>query len=102
MLQRQLSVVISLPLIVRPGKTLLLHKRTADYALERAKVCLGGCGHAYRVRNHGRRKFLTTGAAKKPTFIVIASTNSSKLLFGWISTPLTTAATGSRINRDWT
>jgi hypothetical protein len=34
MLQRQISVVISLPMIVQPGKTLLLLKRSADYALE--------------------------------------------------------------------
>jgi hypothetical protein len=33
MLQRQISVVISLPMIVQLGKTLLLLKRSADYAL---------------------------------------------------------------------
>src|SRR5437667_4777461 len=31
--QRQISVVISLPMIVQLGKTLLLLKRSADYAL---------------------------------------------------------------------
>jgi len=35
MLQRQISAFISLPMIVQLGKTLLLLKRSADYALER-------------------------------------------------------------------
>ena len=68
--------------------------------LARVKFCLGRCGHSYRVRNNGKRKLFTTGATKKPTFIVMASTNSSQLLLGWFSTPLTTATTRRRVNRD--
>ena len=69
--------------------------------LERAKICLGRSRHSHRVRNYDKREFFTAGATKKPTFIVIASTNSSQLLLGWISTPLTTATTRCRVNRDW-
>ena len=40
MLQRQISVFISLPMIVQLGKTLLLLNRSADYALENTKLSL--------------------------------------------------------------
>ncbi len=39
-LQRQISVFISLPMIVQLGKTLLLLNRSADYALENTKLSL--------------------------------------------------------------
>src|SRR3989454_4023253 len=50
MLQRQISVVISLPMIVQFGKTLLLLKRAADYALEGKKsmAALFQKGRRYR------------------------------------------------------
>jgi hypothetical protein len=55
MLQRQISVVISLPMIVQLGKTLLLLKRPADYAL----------GVVYHVKQQQTRsKSIYTGLIK--------------------------------------
>jgi len=57
------------------------------------------CGHAERI-DHNFREFLTTGAAKETTLVMIRSTDSGELLLSRLTTPLTATPARGKIHGD--